>query len=204
MHKKNSSWKNITRFAVLTAATIALGVLMAGCSIGPLYLHETASTVGKSKMDIATGYGDAGPVLKLNYGLTENLDIGYATEVYSTGIRAKYAFINGKEGEPSLATAAGAGVSPDGNHYYVDLIGGYQHGDWEPYGSLRYVRVNFDATTYDSGFGDFKVDKSHSSYGQYFLGLRYWVTQRWFLSLEASQLSFNPHAIAGAAVGYRY
>ena len=84
--------------------------ILSGCAVGPLAIHETARTVGKSNHELVAGYGIAGYVFKWNIGLSENWDIGLHWESLSIGLRAKYAFLQNSEKGWSLATAAGTGA----------------------------------------------------------------------------------------------
>lgn len=193
-------------FAILLAS-------LPGCAVGPLVSHETARTVGNSHHEVIGGYGMAGRVLKWNYGLTENLDLGFHLESLSIGIRAKYSFLNRNEGW-SLATALGTGTSIGGSHYYGDLIGSYLAGAWEPYGLLRLVQVKTDPWEFqeeDTGQISFTIPSSKYRYGQFILGTRYWFNPHWLFSLEASSffslssdLKMSDTLLAGGSLGYRF
>lgn len=184
-----------------------------GCAVGPLVSHETARTVGDSNHELIGGYGQAGYVIKWDYGLAENLDLGLHWESLSIGLRLKYAFINKKDGW-SLATALGTGASIGGSHYYGDLIGSYVTGSWEPYGTLRVVHVKNDPLEFrdkNTGEVDVTVPGSKYNYGQFILGTRYWFTPHWLFSLEASSLfamtsglKFGNDVFVGGAFGYRF
>ncbi len=188
-------------------------VFLSSCAIGPLVSHDTARTVGKSNHELIGGYGDAGYAFKWNYGLNDNLDFGLHLESLSIGLRAKYAFINNKEGW-SFATALGTGSSLGGSHYYGDIVGSYLVGSWEPYGTIRLVHVTTDPLELkdtDTGQINFVVASSEYNYGQFMIGTRYWLNQNWLLSVEASSLftdssdfDISKGIIAGAALGYRY
>lgn len=188
-------------------------VFLSGCAVGPLVSHETARTVGSSKHEVIGGYGQAGFVIKWNYGLTENLDFGLHWESLSVGVRAKYALINNNSGW-SLASALGTGSSFGGNHYYGDFIGSYLTGSWEPYGTVRAVLVKNDPLEFkdkDTGQVSFTIDKSEYVYGQFILGTRYWFNSNWLFSIEASSLfpissgfKVEKNVFAGASFGYRF
>lgn len=192
---------------------LLFSVFLSGCAIGPLVSHETARTVGNSNHELIGGYGQAGHILKWNYGLTENLDLGLHWESLSIGVRAKYAFINNKSGL-SLASALGTGDSLGGSHYYGDIIGSYLTGSWEPYGTVRVVHVKNDPLEFknkNTGQVSFTIDKSEYDYGQFILGTRYWFNDHWLLSIEASSLftissgfKTGNSVLAGASFGYRF
>lgn len=189
-------------------------LFLSGCVVGPLVVHETARTVGEGDSDLIGGYGTGGYVIKWNYGLLNDLDIGLQWESLSLGVRAKYAFINRRESGWSLAAAAGIGTSVGGNHYYGDLIGSYLHKAFEPYGTVRIVHVKTDPLEFkdkDTGNVDFTIDRYEYDYGQLILGTRFWFDKHWLLSVEASSLfsvsggvKVGNGLLVGAAFGYRF
>lgn len=188
-------------------------VFLSGCAVGPLVSHETARTVGDSNHELIGGYGQAGYVFKWNYGLTENLDLGLHWESLSIGIRAKYAFINNKAGW-SMASAFGNGASIGGSHYYLDVVGSYLTGSWEPYGTVRVVHVKLDPVEFrskDTGQISFTIDRAEYDYGQLIVGTRYWLSDHWLFSIEASSLfsissgfRAGNGVFGGASFGYRF
>jgi hypothetical protein len=200
---------------LLSFMSLVAVATLSGCAVGPLANHETGRTVGISNHELMGGYNQGGYVLKWNYGLTENLDLGLHWESLSTGIRSKYAFVNNQEGW-SLASALGAGISLTGSHYYGDLVGSYLIGSWEPYGTLRLVHVRNDSWDSnvdddDSGLLNFTIPSIQYNYGQIFLGTRYWITPHWLFSLEASSffsmssgLEFDNSVLVGGSFGYRF
>src|SRR5690606_7256079 len=109
----------------------------------------------------------------------------------------------------SLAVAGGAGTSIGGDHFYGDLMASYLTGPWEPYTTLRVVRVKTDPVEFgkeDTGEVDFVIDSYRFTYGQYVLGVRYWITPNWMVSAEgttlftmSSDLSLRTSALFGAA-----
>lgn len=193
---------------------VALSFLsLSACAVGPLVSHETARTVGNANHELIGGYGQAGYVVKWNYGITKDLDFGIHWESLSIGVRFKYAFINPSAGF-ALAAAAGAGSSVGGEHYYGDLLASYKSGHWEPYGTVRIVHVKTDPVEFrdkDTGIFDFTVPSATYEYGQGILGTRFWFTENWLLSVEASTLfaitkgfEFSNGFFAGGAFGYRW
>lgn len=188
-------------------------MLLTSCAIGPLVSHETARTVGNSKHEVLGGYGHAGYIIKWNYGLSDNLDLGLHWESFSIGLKAKYSFINAQESGLSLAAALGTGASIGGSHYYGDLMMSYLSKKWEPYSTLRFVRVKSDEMEFndeETGERVFTIDSSRYSYGQFFLGTRYWLNQHWLLSLEASSIftlssvEVSNNLIISGGLGYRF
>ncbi|MFA7614086.1 MAG: hypothetical protein WCY48_07595 [Candidatus Caldatribacteriota bacterium] len=187
-------------------------LLLTGCAVGPLVSHETARSVGDNNHEFVGSYGEAGVAFKWNYGLLEDLDIGIQWESLSSGLRAKYSFLNFSEGY-SMAIAGGAGLSVGGSHYYGDLLLSYRSGFWEPYVTGRIVHVDTDPDEFDgdNSWGiNFKVDEMSYEYGQFIAGSRFWLGQNWLISVEASSLfGFNSgfkasqNYILSAALGLR-
>lgn len=200
---------------IMKKLIIAAAILMmaSGCAVGPLVNHEAARTVGEGKDEFVAGYGVTSYVLKWTRGISDNLDYSIQLEALSLGVKLKYAFINNPEKGFSLSGAAGYGASIGGNHYYVDISTGYLKKGWEPYTTLRIVRVDTDPMEFkdeDTGEVEFTIDQGDFTYGQYMLGLRYWMTERWLVSLEGSTLfgisnvKFGQNSIVGLAFGYKF
>jgi hypothetical protein len=197
------------RIAALGFTTLLLNA----CAFGPLVTHETARTVGENRHELLGGYGNVGYMVKWSYGVTKDIDLGFQIESMSIGLRGKYAFINNERGF-SLAAAAGVGNSIGGSHYYGDLMTSYKAAWWEPYLNFRYVRVKTDPIEVrdkDNGPLDFTINSLEYSYGQLFFGNRFWMTENWILSVEASSIvlhstgiKMSSVAVIGAALGYKF
>ncbi len=192
---------------------ILLLSFLSSCAVGPLVNHETARTVGKDRHEVSGGYSNAGYVFKWNYGLFEKFDIGVHAEQYNLGLRAKYSFVKNDDNGFSMALALGAGDSFGGNHYYGDLLGSFLTGRWEPYTTVRVVKVRTEEMNFSdeqTGAFAFRIDENHYSYGQYFLGTRFWASRQLFLSVEASTLftldavEVSDNFIFSGALGYRF
>lgn len=186
---------------------LGLFVLTSNCALGPLVSHETARTVGESKHEMVGGLGNGGVVAKWNYGVTENFDLGLHYETLNpVGLRAKYAFLNNKEGW-SLAGAFGYGSGFGSSHYYVDLMASHLVGKWEPYGTLRLVQMETDEKQITILGSEFTLGRLNFNYSHLVLGTRYWFSDRWLLSMELSRIlldgSVSP-VIYSAALGYRF
>ena len=160
----------------------------------------------------------AGYLLKANYGVFEDFDIGIHYESLNIGVRAKYGWINSQVEGWSLSTAIGAGRSSFSTHYYGDLMLGYLKKPWEPYGTLRIVRVKtdpveFESESHDSNnyFAFNRVESFEFTYGQIIFGSRYWTQPKWFLSGEISTLlvfdssvQVSTGYILSGAMGHRF
>lgn len=190
-------------------------LILTGCAVGPLMLHETARTVGKSHSDFAVGAGNAGFFAKWNYGLLENLDLGLQWESMSIGVRAKYALIKNDSNGFSMALALGTGSSVGGSHNYGDLIVSYLTSSFEPYLAYRYVKVKTDPVEFkdknSDGKFDFTINGDKYSYDQAILGFRIWLSNNWIFTAEGARLQSRSSALKGDAMwigsggfGYRF
>lgn len=175
----------------MRAALIFLlsSVVLTGC-VGPLVQHETARSVGFGQFEAVGGFGQAGYVAKANYGLTSNWDIGVQAESLSVGLRTKYAIKNSREGGWSTAVALGGGVADWGaSDYYGDFLVSWLKHQLEPYGTIRYGRVNTDPTRINDHYtGDVRyIVKGNSfDYVQGIFGARVWLGKHVNASAEVS------------------
>lgn len=188
-------------------------LVLSGCAFGPLVSSESARTVGAGRKELVAGYGQLGPVFKFDYGLKSNWDVGFQGELLSVGVRTKYAFVNNQEKGFSLAGALGIGKSIDGSHAYADVMGSYLSGAWEPYLTGRFVHVKTDPSELLDVIThvlDLRVESSEYNYAQTMLGLRYWMSEHWMLTAEASSLvalsggSFKATPFATGTLGFRF
>jgi hypothetical protein len=196
------------RIAILVSFATSLGC------VGPLVSHETARTVGDGNSELVGGYGSAGLVLNYDYGVNKNFDVGVHYESLSFGLKAKYAFVNQPEAGWSWAVSGGLGATYSGTYYNFDFIGSYLVHKWEPYGTLRLVHVKTDPVDVKDNSETtplFTISSVQYNYGQIILGTRYWFTEHWLLSAEASTLvalgpglDFGTGLLLGAAFGYRF
>jgi len=168
-------------------AILLLSVFIAGC-FGPLMSHESARTVGNQKTGFRVIASNAGYGFKLDHGFGENLDLGYSLETYSTGISAKYAFVNKDRGS-SFASKIGYGSTFGGHYYMGSLLGSYRGSNWEPFANIQYTKVTIDQQDVkDANTGDVfaTTPKFDFNYTQAFVGMKYWFNPRFALSLEVS------------------
>lgn len=183
-----------------------------GC-LAPLAIQETGRTLGEGYSEIVGGIGSPGHVLKFNYGVTENLDLGIQWESINLGLRAKYAFLNNPVAGWSVAGALAAGSVSLGNYYMADVIGSHLSGDWEPYAALRISRTicreTFEEKEKKSSdlLNIISCDKKFYDRGQLTIGSKYWLSGQWFLALELGTLfsaSEEPLTVGSTSVGYKF
>lgn len=192
-----------------------IAFVLPSCVMGPINTFETGRTSGEGKGELFGGLGSTGFVGKLNYGLSENLDIGAQLETFSLGARLKYALMNNQESGFSFSLAAGAGVGGGGSrHYYADIIASYLSGNIEPYGSFRFVHAinkSYDNKNDINNDWLFKIQKPEFDYQQYNLGLRYWVSEQLSLNAEltklqadSSEIIFKDKTLVNVGLGIKF
>lgn len=184
-----------------------LCTFMVAC-VGPVYVQETARTVGKGNVELLGGYGNGGYVVKANLGLSDNWDLGLQFESLSYGVRTKYAFLNPRQEGFGLAVASGLGGSIGGYHVYADLLASYLINSFEPYLTVRGTCI------YTREFLSFSSELFNISRvagtiwsGEVFLGSKFWVTKHLSLSPEISLLwvgSSYPVIVYGGGLGFRF
>lgn len=160
---------------------LSMTFLLQSC-FAPLSNDYTARTVGKNKWDASAGIsvatigsGAYQPYVRINYGLTDNLDVGVIGETgnleTAVGLRGKYAFMNNPEGF-SWGLVGSAGYA-EGIYAYGGPIASYKINWWEPYGIAR---INYNSA-YVGGV-----------YGQFTLGNTLWMTKKLGFTINANYL----------------
>jgi len=194
---------------------VAQAFVLSSCVMGPINTFETGRTSGDGRGELLAGIGSTGFVGKLNYGVSENLDIGVQLETFSLGGKLKYALMNNQEKGFSLAMAGGAGVGGgNSSHYYGDVIASYLSGDLEPYGSFRFVHAinkSYDEKNDTNDNWIFNIQKREFNYQQYNLGLRYWVNEQLTLNAEltklqaaSSEIIFKDKTLVNVGLGVKF
>lgn len=211
--KNKTTKKQITRnrFSIWTLVIVGLS-LITGC-VGPLLNMETGHTLGAGKQSFrvsSTTNGYYG--LNYAYGLFKDFDLSFNLEAASLGLAAKYSFLNQESGF-SYATQLGTGSTYGGSYYILAMIGSYGMKPWEFFYSFRYTKVTIDSQKLtDSNTGEVFVTlpKTDYSYGQAFLGAKYWVTPQFgidaemgsFLSTSEVKFDKNLYVSAGLEVTF--
>ena len=194
------SRKNTVLIQVLIVAILIF--LLAGC-FGPLISQESARTVGKGHNGFKLIASNAGYGFKYDHGFAEDFDVGYSLETYSTGISAKYAFLNNASG-PALGGKIGYGTTLGGHYTMGSLLASYKTANWEPFLNLQYNSVQIDSQEVkDANTGDVfaTTPTVDYNYTQAFLGMKYWFSPRFAISIEASDfISSNDVEIKGNIV----
>lgn len=165
------------------------------CTIAPLSSNHSAHTLEENAFSAQAGVAANGafPYFRLGYGATQNLELGLLAEnqeSLSTGIFAKYGFINNKEKGTALSLESGLGHSRDDSTYiYIGPIVGYKTQHWDGYLGVRYSYV--DGYYYDL----FKksepiraTQRSNIQYGTVTLGNTVWLTKKFGLNFNANYL----------------
>jgi hypothetical protein len=198
----------------MAIASLLLFLLLSSCAVGPLTHHETARTVGDTHHEISAGLSPAGHALKWNYGATHNIDFGLQIESFSAGGRVKWAIRNRPLHGLSVALAFGSGLSIGGRHSYLDLTTSYSGLKWgEPYLSARatmLLQSTLVTGSYSTGNIQFTASATTYQYVQYFVGNRFWISDRYYLGIEGSTFQFlsgltsTSKYLLSATLGLRY
>lgn len=195
-----------TQFKLLL---LLLGMLIytSGCAIAPLSNLYTARSQGRGGVEIGLGAvtttsgGGFVPAVKFDYGILDNLDLGFKYETLDVGINAKYAFINGKTG-PSLALAASYGSTTGGSYWYVGPVFSIKAGFFEPYISARYNQVYWNSTTVTSGSFTVVAPTTNITYMHYTAGAVLWVADFMGLDLEYNTLGTLQNGVNFSTGGF--
>lgn len=200
--------KKLRTLIILALSTVSF----TACVIGPLATFETAQTVGEKKAEFIGGGGTPGTIFKATIGLTDRIDIGFQWESLSIGYRAKYRISPDLDGL-IFAGAVGLGSNFGGSYQYFDLLSSKKFQTFEPYANLRLVRGKTDPVEFknrDTGTTTWTVQSAEFNYGQFFLGSRVWLNEKWFGAIEISDLfpinsiSFDHAAVYSLGMGGRF
>ena len=182
-----------------------LVLVLTGCTIfGPIQSHDLGRSLGGGNHNFhfsaivtvdekeeGNGIG-ALPSFRYDIGVSENLDLGFQYELLSSGIRGKYSFLNNKKGlsaSMSLGAGSSSGLAAVGFYYNATLATSYKADSWEPFLNYRFTYVDIASdgeTTSEGPFGSDITFGSDDGYGQIFLGTKYWITEKFALSMESN------------------
>lgn len=123
------------------------------------------------------------PIIKLSFGVLDNLDLGFQTELFSYGVFLKFALLNPKTNGISLSLTAAGGVPGAGVYFYGGPTLGVKLGFIEPYGIARFNYVNFGTGSDSGGLGS--VFGSYQ-YFSFVGGLTLWPTKEFGINGEVT------------------
>lgn len=182
---------------IVIKATVIIALLsLGGCSFAPFSSSQSAHTIEKDAVSFQGGVALNGsaPYGRLNYGVTENLELGLLSEFhfadFVTGFVAKYGFLNNKEEGASFSVETSAGGGNSSTYAYVAPTIGYKKDKWDPYFSARYnyTRIGSDDFELDLGsLGKINFfEKTNLKYVTTTLGNTYWMTKKFGLNVNAN------------------
>lgn len=178
------------------------------CAIGPMLAPNSGRSLGKGKVSLE---GSVLPTLAVNlgYGITENLDAGVLVEQQFGPVGAlwsKYSFLN-QQGGWSIAGYGGvhagkAFVSSSG--FFAGPVISYRHPGIEPYVSLRFTRVKWDASELslseqDDAWVELTTwDDIYFSYIQTDIGVNFWPSEKVGINLHGKIFTFLDDEISSS------
>jgi hypothetical protein len=172
------------------------------CAVTPLTTGLTGRSLGKGSAELSsavTGYVPENsnlalfPSVKILYGLMDNLDVGFQTELQSFTFNSRFSIINNQEKGLSLALLGAASVLSGQFSFYLGASLSYLIQNFEPYLIYRYNMASIDRAKVGLSF--FKaspdINFQFSSYG---LGLKYWLLKEISLGAEGVILGYTTQA----------
>lgn len=173
--------------------SLLIPIFMSGCAVAPLLTQKSGRSLGKNnwvtELSVLPSLGAS-----LNYGVTEDLDIGVLIEsqlgtVYS--LYGKYSFVN-NEKKWSVALGGGAfmGVGfGESSGFFLGPIVSYKADSVEPYLNLRYNYVSWKPGILTSDeqsdslikLSDWLSDINFS-YVQADFGINFWVSEKFAIT----------------------
>ena len=177
-------------------------VMIESCALAPFSSPKSAQSLGPDKEEIDIGILSL-PYVQYTSGITENLDLGGAIGIqlgYDASIFAKYSIINEPLGS-SVAIAGGIGVGyfliPT-RFAYIGPVWSHHWKSFEIVVHPRWNTVQWDETTLEEEQQDvtdpnstndeedliLELDGGQLTYGQFHLGMYFWFTERFALSVS--------------------
>lgn len=158
---------------------LALFILATSCSLAPFSSNTSGRSYGAGKAQFEFGSANSSYFMKMGYGLSQNLDLGYVMEfgaLSTSGIFTKYSFLNNETG-PSLAMELGYGGTDTTTYYYAGLIGSLAFTKYiELFVNPRFNKVSTDEKDVDLGktYGNIKVNNTELDYLYLAYGINIW------------------------------
>jgi hypothetical protein len=162
--------------------------LITGCSLAPFSSNKSGRSYGPGNSQVELGNANSSYYLKMGFGASPNLDIGYVMEFggFSTsGLFLKYSLVN-KEIGSSHALETGFGGGDSSTYYYGGLISSYMFTEFfELFLNPRIVSVETDEQDVELGetVGNVTVTDYDLSYVYISAGMNIWFSKSFGLSL---------------------
>lgn len=199
---KEISMRTIKFLFYLTMQSLLL-LLFIGCSIAPLTSPKTAGTLGAGNWEISTGFAPA-PSLSVSRGFAKDFDSGIIIENQIFPLIAlwgKYALKNSENKNYAFSFYGGVfhALDPaDSKGFFIGPVVSYKYDHTELFLSAQYNWVHWDSVEMSLSLSDkknsifndikWKQEKETLSYMQYSLGMSFWFTDKFALSLACKLL----------------
>jgi hypothetical protein len=175
---------------MLRIVLLFFALFSSACAVGPLVSHDVGHSAGYRGTNVQLmSLNSQLWGVKVDYGVTDDFDLGVQWEVLSLGFRAKYAFINRPQHGLSLAGFLGIGSSFGGSYRNLGLATSYRFNrTFEPFASIRWTSVEADEEDLDDGDTEDVFNglpNERYSYTQIFVGTKIWFNHKLGLSIEA-------------------
>ena len=181
--------------ALLSLLTL---ILLSSCSLAPFASNKSGKSYGAGNSRFELGSANSGYYIKLGFGASENLDIGYVMEFGgfpTSGIFLKYSLANNDTGA-SHATEFGYGGTETSTYYYAGFISSIAFTkDFELFVNPRLVKVQTDEKDVELGdtVGNVIVTEYDLSYVYLSAGMNLWLTETFGLSIYS--IYVNGHGL---------
>jgi hypothetical protein len=163
-------------------------VMIQSCSIAPFSSNKSAKSYGPGNAQFEIGRANSSHYLKIGYGATPNLDVGYVTEfggIGTSGLFLKYSMVNNQIGV-SHAAELGYGGSESSSYTYIGLISSVAFNEYfELFINPRIVQASTDDKDVElnDAVGNVIVTDEDLTYLYLSSGMNLWFTNTFGLSL---------------------
>lgn len=163
-------------------------LFLSSCALAPFSASTSARSYGAGKLQVELGNVNNAYNIKLGFGASDNMDIGYVMEfgsMSSSAIFLKYASINNKVG-PSLAWEFGYGSSSATSFYYAGSVGSLALSDGLEFfvnPRINVVNTSEEDVTLNQSIGIIKVKEYSTTYLQVAYGVTIWMSEIYGMSL---------------------
>jgi hypothetical protein len=188
--------------------------ILTSCSLAPFSATNSARSNGAGNVSAEFGNSNSNYFIKMDMGLSKNMDIGYVMEFgnfQTSAIYGKYSFLNNKTG-PSLAGEFGYGSSDETIFYYGGAIGSIAFSkSFEVFANVRLNQVSADENNIEVGdkVGNIEVEDLEATYVYASAGFNIWFTESTGLSIytiyvKGEGVNADPQSSAGGAFLFKF
>jgi hypothetical protein len=173
--------------------SIILLLALQSCSLAPFSSNKSARSLGPGNAQFELGSANSSYYLKLAYGASPDLDVGYVMEFGgfgTSGLFMKYSLVNQQLG-PSHALELGYGGSDTSTYYYAGLISSLAFNEYfELFINPRLVRATTDEKDVDLGktVGNVTVNDEDLTYLYLSTGMNIWISKSFGISIYSLYL----------------